>query len=225
MEYVYEPMREIGGDFLFAHPLAFPPSGEGGALSVVLIDVSGHGVAAALAVNRLHGELRRFFGAHPSGGPGELLSALNAYAHADLAEQAMYATALCLRVDPAARMLAWASAGHPPALLRRANGSVEELKATAVMLGVLPPDAFRPEARTTSLAAGDAAVAFTDGAMDAADGAGRAFGTEGVRDAVARGAPGRIAAGVASAVRAHRAGRAMDDTLIVEVGLAAERAG
>ncbi len=220
MRYRYEPMREIGGDFLFAHPLAFPPSGEAGALSVVLIDVSGHGVAAALAVNRLHGELRRFFaerGEGAAGGPGELLAALNAYSHAELAGQAMYATALCLRADPRTGLLEWASAGHPSAFVRRAGGSIEELKSTVVMLGVLPPEAFVPGASRVPFGAGDLAVAFTDGAIDALDAAGRPLGLEGVRKAVAAGAPGRMVEKIVAAVRAHRAGPVMDDTLVVEV--------
>ncbi|MCC6662030.1 MAG: serine/threonine-protein phosphatase [Phycisphaerales bacterium] len=220
MSYVYEPMREIGGDFLFAHPLAFPPSGEPGPLSVALIDVSGHGVPAALAVNRLHGELRRFFAASPDGSPGELIAALNAYAYAELAGQAMYASALCLRIDPVRRVLEWASAGHPTAYLRRATDRTEDLPPTAVMLGVLPPEAFEAGARSTPIAPGDAAVAFTDGATDAADDTGRPLGSVRARAAAAGAPPDHAAAAVAGAVRAHRSGAPADDTLIVQVLLA-----
>ena len=219
MSYVYEPMREIGGDFLFAHPLAFA-SGEPGPLSVALIDVSGHGVPAALAVNRLHGELRRFFAASPDGGPEELVAALNAYTYTELAAQAIYATALCLRLDPERRTLEWASAGHPTAFLRRAGGGVEDLSPTAVMLGVLPPEAFDTAARSVAVGPGDAAVAFTDGAIDARDEAGNPVGFVRVRAAAAAAPPQSAAQAVAAAVNSHRAGRPADDTLIVQLMLA-----
>ncbi|MFT3684018.1 MAG: SpoIIE family protein phosphatase [Phycisphaerales bacterium] len=66
----YEPARQIGGDFLdvYREPpatAADPTADKGGGVTVVVIDVSGHGVTAALAVNRLHGELRRFFARYP----------------------------------------------------------------------------------------------------------------------------------------------------------------
>ncbi len=85
------------------------------------------------------------------------------------------------------------------------------------MLGVLPPDAFASGASSVPFDAGDLAVAFTDGAIDASDAAGRPLGLEGVRAAVAARAPGRMVEKIAAAVHAHRAGRVMDDTLIVEL--------
>src|SRR5690606_35391330 len=130
------------------------------------IDVSGHGVGAALAVNRLHGELLRFFAQHPDGSPGRLLTALNDYSLVALSPQAVYSTALCLRVDPHAGTLTWASAGHPPAFLRRADGRIEPIESTAVMLGVIDGESFQPNEQSCAIQPGDRILAYTDGASE-----------------------------------------------------------
>ncbi|NJK32642.1 MAG: hypothetical protein HC927_09655 [Deltaproteobacteria bacterium] len=61
--YRYEPMQQIGGDFVFVHRERRDDGG--GAIVAVIIDVTGHGITAALAVNRLHGELEREIGMDP----------------------------------------------------------------------------------------------------------------------------------------------------------------
>ncbi|MBL9031961.1 MAG: serine/threonine-protein phosphatase [Phycisphaerae bacterium] len=219
LAYRYEPMRQIGGDFLFAHPLAIPASEPAASLSIVLIDVSGHGVPAALAVNRLHGELRRVFGARPDAGPGEVLAALNAYAFADLAPQGMYATAMCVRIDPATRVARWAGAGHPPGLLLSPHGSLTRLPSGATMLGVVEPERFDPDERSTGMGTGHGVVLFTDGAIEAADPSGTRLGLERVIQAARSAPPGARAGSVASAAASHRAGNPEDDLLAVEAWL------
>ncbi len=215
MDYRYEPMREIGGDLLFAQRDERP----GAPVRLVVLDVSGHGVGSALAVNRLHGEMRRLLHANPDAGPGEWLADLNRYALHDLAPQGVFATVLCLRVDPAGAEVEWASAGHPPAIVRRPDGSTGWLGATATLLGVLGADEFDPAPRTLPFPPASSLLAYTDGAIEACDAAGREFTMEGVRGAViAAGSagPGRLAGAIMDAVARHRAGATKDDVLIVE---------
>jgi len=114
MRYSYEPMRQIGGDYLFAHRVD-TGVGEGRGLLVVLLDVTGHGITAALTVNRLQGEIERQVSMDRSVTPGTVLSGLNDYLHHTLARHSVYATALVMRVDPDAGSIVWASAGHPRA--------------------------------------------------------------------------------------------------------------
>lgn len=212
--YAYEPMREIGGDFLFVWPLHMPPSENDTAVTVVLIDVSGHGVAAALAVNRFHGELRRFYASHPNGSPRELIEAMNTFAFEELAPQAVFATAVAVRVDPHAGVIDAANAGHPPAVLRSKSGDTQLIGATATMLGVLPPDAFSTDPWRRSFETDDRVVMYTDGLSETAGRAGEQYGAERVTAAVALGhTPERVAADAAK----FRVGSARDDLLIVEV--------
>lgn len=217
--YHYEPMRDIGGDFLFIHPSAYSHGAGLRPVSIVLIDVSGHGVPAALAVNRLHGELQRYFQSTPGGSPGALLGSLNAYTFAALAPQGVYAAAFCIRVDAERRRIEWAAAGHPPAILRRPDGALEWMEATAPMLGVLEPEAFDADERSASFEPGCAALAFTDGVTEARTGVDKMLGPEGVLRAIREGAEGtalreRVMAGVR---RARGDGPPDDDALVVEV--------
>jgi serine phosphatase RsbU (regulator of sigma subunit) len=228
VRYHYEPMREIGGDFLYVHPLSFPPTAPkdvSSAISVILIDVSGHGVPAALTVNRLHGEVQRFFlSAQSEAGrtPGALISDLNRFAYQSLAPQGIFATAFCARVDIDANQLRYASAGHPPAYLTHApegagtTPRAVDLPSTATMLGVLPPEAFDADEQVIPIQAGARVVAFTDGVFEASNAQGKALGLERTRSLILS-TPMGVTKAVADALKAFRSGRAQDDVLIVEV--------
>lgn len=223
--YHYEPMREIGGDFLFVRPLAFPPSTTDGPVLVVLIDVTGHGIAAALAVNRLHAELERLCIGDAVPSPREVIVALNAFVCRALSASGMFATAIALAVEPGPNpIVRWAGAGHPPAFLRGADGTVRALESTAPMLGVIDADLFECTEGRTELAVGSTALAYTDGANEATDASGRQLGLAGLRTIIGTGTAGgrSLADAVAAAVETHRAGPPTDDTLIVELMMHSE---
>ena len=218
LAYRYEPMREIGGDFLFVHTA---PSGT---LSVVLIDVSGHGIPAALAVNRIHGELQRLVAVQPEVTPDALLKDINTYALAALGAQGVFATAMCVRVDDKARTLTWANAGHPTAFVRTTDGEMHELASTATMLGILDPSEYDPSPQSMGFAACERLLSYTDGAMEARDAWGKELSMPGIaRLARAGWASGEtsVADLIMRAVVAHRDGGPMDDTLIIEIEFAA----
>jgi serine phosphatase RsbU (regulator of sigma subunit) len=220
-DYIYEPMRQIGGDYLYA---CFTPGTSGGrVLNVALLDVTGHGIPAALTVNRLHGEMERIFAERPETRPGELLMLLNRYVHLTLATHSVYVTALCLRVDPDDDSLEYASGGHPPAYLRAVDGTIERLDSTALVLGACAGPDFHAEPRRLRFGAGDALIAYTDGATEARDAGGRYLGIDGIQRVLASDAAAHASQGagwpalVARAVEAHRHGPIADDTLVIEV--------
>jgi len=223
MVYRYEPMRQIGGDFLFSH--RFPgidgdPTHE--ALSVVMIDVTGHGIPAALTVNRLSGELERLYAEDPDVPPGDVLTALNNYVHYTMATHSVYATALCLRLDPDLDVLEWASGGHPPAFLRSVDGCIDRLDSTAFVLGACHGEDFQHGQQSIPFARGDTLIAYTDGAIEARNNAGRMMGVEGFQKLVASlhpdaGEENGWASAILRAVEQHRFGPPEDDTLIVEL--------
>lgn len=187
VRYAYRPAHQIGGDFLFIRPLAFPPTSPALPLSVILVDVTGHGVPAALAVNRIHDELSRIFSDEANADPSLVLSRLNAFASGSLAPLGMYATAICCRVRAGGEgmVVEWANAGHPAALLR-SGGTIVELGPTCPMLGVLEADAFEAATRSYGVHRGDAVLAYTDGAIDATDERGAPFGADRLREAFVR---------------------------------------
>jgi hypothetical protein len=84
-------------------------------LTIVLVDVTGHGIAAALAVNRLHGEVKRALAQRASAHPGQILTALNEYVHLTLADEKR----LRHGTGGAARSGTNASCDGPVAVIRR----------------------------------------------------------------------------------------------------------
>lgn len=218
-DYRYEPMLQIGGDYLYAKFIAGADPDRPD-LNVVLIDVTGHGVAAALTVNRFFGEIERIFGEDPSAGPGDVLRALNRYVHLTLADHSVYATAFCARIDQVRDRLEYASGGHPPGLLRGADGTLEELPSTAMILGACGDGAFDCATRSVRFGPGDLLLLYTDGATESRDAQGRMLRYDGLLRIVAglgRGGGSGLAARVLDRIDAYREGPPSDDTIIVEV--------
>ena len=224
MDFRYQPMGQIGGDYLYTFRFPGLPGEdpESEPLSVVLIDVTGHGIAAALTVNRLHGELERLYAEEPDISPGEVLVALNRYIHLTLATHSVYATAVCLRINAHDDTLQWASAGHPPVFLRTVDGRLEQLDSTTFVLGACASDDFVADEQESRMCAGDTIIAYTDGAIEAMNGRGRMLGVSGLRSVVMASRPdadadGGWASAILREVDSHRHGPALDDTLIVEI--------
>lgn len=221
LSYEYEPMRQIGGDYLYAHE--GPGVSGGRRLSVVLMDVTGHGIPAALTVNRLHGELERVFAEDPSIDPGRVLTLLNRYVHLTLATHSVYVTALCLRIDSGLNTLEFSSGGHPPAFLVAADGTIRELQSTSFVLGACAAADFDAAPIATEFMPGDALVAYTDGAIEARDRGGRMLGVQGLLRMVASMNGASRASGFSwakqllSNVEHFRYGPAADDTLVIEI--------
>lgn len=224
LSYEYEPMRQIGGDYI--HASTSPTdNGRDERLSVVLLDVTGHGIPAALTVNRLHGEIDLRFAEDPDIAPGELLRRLNRYVHLTLSNHSIFVTALCLRADPERGVLEYASGGHPPAFLRSVDGTIHDLDSTAFVLGACSDEDFEPVEVAVDFKPGDSVIAYTDGATEARDPEGKMLRIAGLRGIIADdgattggpigqgGWPERMLGIVAS----HRKAPPEDDTLIVEL--------
>ncbi|MFT3685301.1 MAG: PP2C family protein-serine/threonine phosphatase [Phycisphaerales bacterium] len=218
VEFAYEPMRQIGGDILYARKLR--PADSASPIDLVVIDVTGHGIAAALAVNRLHAELNRLYGMHSESPPtpGRIIDDLNEYVSLTMADEGFFATAICVRVDPVAGTIVFANAGHPPAFLLRAEGTVERLDSTTFMLGAgaaLGEDFVSVEA-SSRFGQGDRLVVYTDGATEARSVNGTMLGIDELEIATKR---AQTPEEIVSQVRAFRGGPPQDDTLVVAVQL------
>ena len=219
--YRYEPMRQIGGDYLYARS-----SNDENCLSVVIVDVTGHGIPAALTVNRLHGEIDISFAENPDISPGEMLCKLNKYVHLTLAKHSIYATAVCIRVNCATGKLEYASGGHPPAFIRGIDGSLEDLQPTTFVLGACSEQDFESGQIEIDFEPGDSLIAYTDGAIEARSLEGKMFQIDGLRrllsapamPGVANAGQGQWAEKVLEEVAAFRGGLPPeDDTLAIEI--------
>ncbi|MCA9289603.1 MAG: serine/threonine-protein phosphatase [Phycisphaerales bacterium] len=214
-DYVYHPIQEIGGDYV--HYYCCRASHR---VYVTLLDVAGHGLAAALTVNRLFGELERIRAENPDAEPSDVMELLNRYINLTMSGHDLYATGMCLMLDPGSGRLTWVSAGHPPSMLRRTDGSLVDLPATTVLLGALPFAEFETNQQTITLHPGDVVIAYTDGAFEARNRAGRQFGLRNLRETAQFTPPPRDwTRFIATAVSKHHGGNADDDVLIATLTL------
>ena len=154
-----EPAGRVGGDFYDFVDL-------GGSLLVLLADVSGKGIPAALVIGSCRTLFRQL--ARETDEPGRLVARLG---RALLEEYggSPYLTCFLGRLDLRERCLSWVNAGHPAGLVV-AGGEHRSLAATGPPAGLLPD--VRYEARTQKLASGEALVLVTDGVTEALDGDG-----------------------------------------------------
>jgi serine phosphatase RsbU (regulator of sigma subunit) len=218
-EYEYQPIREIGGDYVHTH--VCPDTGR---VLLTLLDVAGHGLAAALTVNRLFGELERILAENRNAEPAEITSLLNRYIFLTMSRHSLFATGTCMLLDPANGMLKWVSAGHPPSLVRHADGRVAELETTAALMGAIEPESFDPGQAEMKLSPGEVVIAYTDGAFEARNGEGMRFGMDRVRETARFDPPPRSwPKFIAGAVAQHHEGFADDDVLIAALTLRSMR--
>lgn len=216
--YRYTPMRLIGGDYLHTRFDPAPPADQSHPFNMLLLDVTGHGIPAAITVNRLYGELERLYAEEPDIRPGAIVRGLNRYIYLTLSDHALFVTALAVRIDPAAGTLEYCNAGHPPAFVRGPDGTLDQLDSTTCVLGVFKDSEFDPASHKRPLGPGDVLIAYTDGAMETKNALGRMLGVDGIRKALLSTPMGKsYAEHLMAAVDGWRHGPVADDTLIVEV--------
>lgn len=177
---------EAGGDYYNVIPL---PRGRVGLL---VADVCGHGVSAAMLVAVVHSLVATYSG--PAIPPGHLLAYVNDHLSKLSARSAgKFVTAVYAVYDPDRGTLTWSNAGHPPPRLVRADGTKQALTGErCVPLGIVAGTAY-PEAEA-ALAPGDQVLLHTDGVTEAKNPDGEMFGAERVDAAMKPGGGGARAA-------------------------------
>lgn len=216
-DFGYRPAADIGGDFIHAWV------DEWDRFHVVLIDVTGHGLASAMSVARIHGEIERLRDEHPGDGPARMLARLNRYFHRLLARHKLFATGVMLTIDPRTGEAHYASAGHPPVFIR-SRGAVRELDSTTFLLGAVDGELFGEEERSVQLEEGDRIILFTDGAYDARSPGGERFGLDRLREILTRQAtPPKWTSYLMRLIETYEAGMPEDDLLIAEVAFLRRR--
>jgi serine phosphatase RsbU (regulator of sigma subunit) len=164
------PQNSVAGDYYDAfYPLK--DGGDGGKLMLVMADVAGKSVPAALLMATLQASLRTL----ASEGPPltQLAERLNRYASAHSLGGQRFTTAVVAEYDPATRQMSYVNAGHNAPVVRRASGSMERLESCGLPFGILA-DATFPSA-SIALQPGDTLVLFTDGVVEAFNAAGEEY--------------------------------------------------
>ena len=161
----YQPAREVGGDFYDLLEL------EDGRVGFVVGDATGKGMPAALVVAATCSILRAV-AQDPDYSPGEVLARVNEVVLARIPPN-MFVTCFYAVLDPKSGTFAYANAGHDLPYVRR-SGDADELRARGMPLGLMP--GMHYEEKETILQAGEAALFYSDGLVEAHNPEGEMFG-------------------------------------------------
>ena len=173
----YLPMNEVAGDF-YDFLNVTGPNG-----TVLIADVSGHGVPAALIASMV--KVAAASHARSAADPGALLSAVSRTLDGQLGGQ--FLTAMCVHLDGERGEIAYAGAGHPPLLhWRAAEQRLEILNSDGPLIGLVPS---QYASRRVRVEHGDRLLVYTDGVLEAANQRGAFFGDERFHVVIAQNAP------------------------------------
>jgi sigma-B regulation protein RsbU (phosphoserine phosphatase) len=160
----YAPMTAVAGDF-YGFPLV-----QTNSMAIIVADVMGHGVPAAIVASMV--KVSVFAGAGRSEGPGEIVGNLNRTLCREAPGQLTTAVYVSLSQDGVGR---YCAAGHPPPFLWRRNAQrLEALDAAGLLLGIRNGEVY--EESGFKFEEGDRLLLYSDGLTDAENGVGLSFG-------------------------------------------------
>src|SRR5215471_5113161 len=168
------PARAVGGDYY-----DFLDLGKG-RLGLIVGDIAGKGIAAALLMANLQANLRSQC-ATAWEQPQRFLRSVNQLFYENTAESD-YATMFFAEYDDQTRQLRFANCGHPPAFLLRRDGTLERLESTSTVIGLFEQWDCAIDER--QLYPGDTLVLYTDGATECSNLAGEELGEERLLEAL-----------------------------------------
>jgi PAS domain S-box-containing protein len=211
VEAYYSPARTIGGDF----GVVFPHSDE--ALTILMCDVSGHGIGSALMANRIYSETLHAL--ERKAGPGIMLRRVHDFVHDRLETDGFYFTMAAMRFSSCGRRATFAAAGHPPAILV-SNGCTRLLQSQNGILGCLSETAPTESVDEIELTSGDRLILYTDGLVEVFNHEEEMLGIEGFSQLVLDSAKlplPEMRQAILDGVAAWRHGPLVDDVSLVIV--------
>ncbi|MDX3379553.1 PP2C family protein-serine/threonine phosphatase [Streptomyces sp. ME02-6991-2A] len=163
---VGDPMLDVGGDFYDAVPR------PDGSIALLIGDVCGRGAEAAALTGLARHTLRTLL--EEGTAPGTALSRLNRALRQERASRFLTAVVATLTPRPdGTALLSTCSAGHPPPLVLRGDGTVSEVLSGGLLLGVLDDVSY--ESHEELIAPDDTLVLFTDGLTESREAGGAFF--------------------------------------------------
>jgi CheY-like chemotaxis protein len=199
----WQPSAELGGDLL-----DFVEAGPS-CVALLIADVAGHGVPAALLTTLIKAAFRSSskMGFAPAGVACAVAESLAPFG-AD-----RFVTLVSARLDAARHTVEYLNAGHPPPLIFHRGQTIARLEPTGPLIGSGVSESTW-DAATTSIPSNSGVLLYTDGVIEARGDSGR-FGAERLADAVARrrAGGGTLLDDILASVSAFSAGRALEDDL------------
>lgn len=165
--FAWRPAEAVSGDYFDV--LKFDDS----RVALVVADVSGKGLPAALLMSNVQAAVKAFASADPS--PAEVCTRVNRVIASNIADDKFITLLYCL-VDCRAGRLSYANAGHNAGILVRKSGATARLERGGAVLGPFPERSY--EQGEVEIRPGDRVLLFTDGITEARNEAGEEFGEE-----------------------------------------------
>lgn len=176
--------EEIGGDYF---DFLWDRECPGDHVSVVVGDVAGHGIDAALLMTTARAFLR--MRAAQCGDISQIITEMNRHLAHDVNDSGRFMTLACVRFDVETETLRWIRAGHPPLLIYDPeHDRFRELKGEGLPLGVDPNFQYT-EYTEAALAPGQLILVGTDGIWESEDRNGVAYGKKRFHEVIRQHAP------------------------------------
>jgi serine phosphatase RsbU (regulator of sigma subunit)/pSer/pThr/pTyr-binding forkhead associated (FHA) protein len=179
----YEPAQEVGGDYYDFIPLNHPK----GSLAVLLGDVAGKGIPAALLMAKLASDARASFLSESQAGAA--VSVLNEFIYQSTSQMDRFVTLAAAVLDPTTHQVTFANAGHPtPLIYRKTTQKLEPMmprEGTGLPLGVM--EGLTYPTHQVVLEPGDTVLLFSDGITEAMDKSNNLIDLKAIESALAGG--------------------------------------
>lgn len=206
----YEAAQAVGGDYYDIFPI------KSGKVCLAFGDVAGKGVPASLVMSRMSSVVRSTFN-HLDDAADAVIEINNHMC--DKSVEGRFVTFVATLLDPSTHAVQFVNAGHMSPMIRRADGTVEELEddAAGVPIGVMEDFPYQQVSRTVE--AGDTVVIYTDGVSEAMDPESELYGLERLRDFISRtpGTASELGTAIREDVRRHAQGRPQNDDITLMV--------
>ncbi|MFY9688633.1 MAG: SpoIIE family protein phosphatase [Candidatus Acidiferrales bacterium] len=210
VETFLQAVRTIGGDF------GLVTAQDDEHLTLLVGDVSGHGIGSALVANRLYAEIQAEM--RSGAGLGEMLCELNRFVLRSIGSSSFLFTAAAARLDRGGRRMIFAGAGHPPGMVVTPGREPRLIESRSMLLGAFE-DAVESDAElSVDLDPGDRVVLYTDGLTEVFDSQREMLDVDGLRKIVGETSHlplGEMKQEILDRVAAWRSGPPSDDTSLV----------
>ena len=164
----YKPMFYMGGDYAQFHFIGKDK------IIFILADVTGHGVSAALLVNRTHTEVEQLVRENLM--PGEFLKHLDKFIDEEFGKMGFFLTAFCGLLNFSEKKLTYSNYGHPAQiLLQSKKNKIVRMQSQTFLMGI-GMEENKVYSNEVAFAQGDRLILFTDGIIEAKDLKGNLFG-------------------------------------------------